>query len=222
MRWLACVISVFLFPLSIWAGGRRLLVADLSSQVVQNARADADNLSRMSDVAMIHRFARRGYLVRVSPDTRLYYLHAIPADLHYCRPWTKLFLERLGRQFHARFGHRLRVTSLVRTIGRQRRLARSNDNAADATGALQSSHLTGATLDISKRFMSARERSWMRDVLYSLRQSGYLYAIEEFQEPVFHIMVYANYPRYVKRVNRRERDSVLASSGEPSVTSAAQ
>jgi hypothetical protein len=76
--------------------------------------------------------------------------------------------------------------------------------------------LTGATLDISKHSMSPRGRSWMRDVLYSLRQAGYLYAIEEFEEPVFHVMVYANYPRYVKRLNRRERETTLASSGEPS------
>jgi hypothetical protein len=222
MRSVACAIAVFLFfPVGMWAGGRGLLVADTSSQQIQNARADADNLSRMRNVAMVRRFARHGYLVSVPSSSRYYYLHGVPAPYRYCRPWTKLFLQRLSRQYYARFKRPLRVTSLVRTVARQRQLARRNGNAADATGSDQSSHLTGATLDISKHSMSAQGRSWMRDVLYSLRQAGYLYAIEEFEEPVFHVMVYANYPRYVKRLNRRERQSTLASSGEPSSESGA-
>jgi hypothetical protein len=222
MRSVACAIAVFLFfPVWMWAGGRGLLVADTSSQQIQNARADADNLSRMRNVAMVRRFARHGYLVSVPSSSRHYYLHGVPAPYRYCRPWTKLFLQRLSRQYYARFKRPLRVTSLVRTVARQRQLARRNGNAADATGSDQSSHLTGATLDISKHSMSAQGRSWMRDVLYSLRQAGYLYAIEEFEEPVFHVMVYANYPRYVERLNRRERQSTLASSGEPSSQSGA-
>jgi Family of unknown function (DUF5715) len=216
MRWLTCIFSVLFFPVWMWAGGRRLLVAGLSSQAIQNARADADHLSRMRDRAMIQRFVRHGYLIAVPGSGRFYYLHGVPPPYHYCRPWTKLFLARLSRQFYARFGQQLRVTSLVRTVGRQRRLALSNDNAADATGSLESSHLTGATLDISKRSMSAKERAWMRDVLYSLRQQGYLYAIEEFQEPVFHIMVYRDYQEYAKGMDRSGRNSILASSGQPS------
>jgi hypothetical protein len=217
MRSVVWAIAVLLVsPVWMWAGGRKLLVADPSSQQIQNARADADNLSRMRDITMVRRFARHGYLVSVPSNSRYYYVHGVPASYRYCRPWTKLFLDRLSRQYYAKFGTRLRVTSLVRTVGSQTRLAGWNSNAADATGSDQSSHLTGATLDISKHSMSPRGRSWMRDVLYSLRQAGYLYAIEEFEEPVFHVMVYANYPRYVKRLNRRERETTLASSGEPS------
>ncbi len=187
----------------------------MSSQVIQNARADADNLSRMHDTAMVQRFAQSGYLVSVPLSARHYYLHAVPEPYRYCRPWTRLFLERLSRQYYAKFKQPLRITSLVRTVARQRQLARRNGNAADATGALQSSHLTGATLDISKHSMSVRGRHWMRKVLYSLRQAGYLYAIEEFHEPVFHVMVYANYPQYVARLNRRAGESTVASSAEP-------
>lgn len=200
----------------MWAGGPGLLVADFSSQQIQNDRADADNLSRMRDTAMLRRFVQKGYLVSVPSSARSYYLHAVPRTYRYCRPWTKQFLDRLSRQYYARFKRPLRITSLVRTVTRQRQLARRNGNAADATGELQSSHLTGATLDISKHSMSAAGQSWMRDVLYSLRRAGYLYAIEEFEEPVFHVMVYSNYPQYVSRLNRRARESTLASSGEPS------
>lgn len=211
MRFLVCTVAVLFVPFALWAGSRTLLLADITSQVIQNTRADADNLSRMRDTTMVRQFAKNGYLVRVSSDNRYYYLHAVPTQLRYCRPWTKLFLDRLSREYYAKFKQRLRVTSLVRTVARQVRLSHTNGNAADAFGALRSSHLTGATLDISKHSMSAAERSWMRDVLYSLRKQGYLYAIEEFQEPTFHVMVYSNYPQYVKRITRDARDAELAS-----------
>jgi Family of unknown function (DUF5715) len=196
MRSFVGAIFVIVFPVCLWAGGRDLLVADASSQEIQNARADAYHLSRMKSVAMIQRFASKGYLVAVPSDARFYYLHQIPAQYRYCRPWTKLFLDRLGRQYYAKFGTPLRVTSLIRTVGRQINLARWDGNAADAYGSDRSSHLTGATVDISKHDMSPEAQAWMRDRLYSLRQGGDLYAIEEFYEPVFHVMVYPNFAHY--------------------------
>lgn len=196
---------VVLSAVSAFAGSDAVLVADETSSVVQNDRANDDNLSRMRDSAMLRQFVRSGHLVRVPSSTPDYYIHAVPSSYRYTRPWTKTFLTRLSRQFSAKFGHRLRVTSLVRTANSQQRLARVNGNAADATGPARSSHLTGATIDISKRFMSAKERQWMRDVLYSLREQGYLFAIEEFSQPTFHIMVYRNYPEYVRLVSRRPR-----------------
>jgi len=205
------ILIFFAFPFHA-AAQSPLLIANTSSPLVQNARADADNLTRMRDVSMIRTFARGGYLVPVAANSRFYYLHGVPSSYRYCRPWTKLFLDRLGREYFAKFGARLRITSLVRSVTQQRALARRNDNAADATGSHRSSHLTGATLDISKRFMSARGKNWMRRVLYSLKRAGYLYPIEEFQQPVFHVMVYRNYPVYVARLDerRRSRGSELA------------
>lgn len=158
----------------------------------------------MRDAAMVRRFHRNGYLVRVPVSTRHYYLHRIPADYRYLRPWSKLFLDRLSRQYHARFHKKLRVTSMVRTVALQRAIARRNGNAAPAVGERRSSHLTGATVDISKRGMTHREIEWMRRVLSSLKRQGYLYAIEEFRQPVFHIMVYRNYPEYVKARTLRQ------------------
>jgi hypothetical protein len=203
--WFASALFCLLVPVPMCAASRTLLVADETSPVVQNGQADDDNLSRMRDVAMLQRFVRGNYLVSVPANTGTYYIYNVPASYRYSRPWTKLFLTRLSRQFHAKFGDRLRITSLVRTEARQKKLARRNPNAADAVGDSRSSHLTGATIDISKRFMSASERRWMRDVLYSLRQQGYLYAIEEFSQPTFHIMVYRSYPQYVTLVTRGTR-----------------
>lgn len=196
-------VSLCVLPVLLSASDRTVLVADESSSLTQNSRADDENLSRMADLAMVRRFARNGYLVAVPENTSTFYLKSIPDSYQYCRPWTKLFLTRLATQYHAKFGDRLRVTSLVRTERRQRYLTRVNGNAADASGPSRSSHLTGATIDISKRFMSNAEIDWMRDVLYSLREAGYVYAIEEFYQPTFHVMVYRSYPQYVHRLSRR-------------------
>jgi Family of unknown function (DUF5715) len=208
-------VIVFLFVSSglLYGGDRHSLAADVSSQTIQNTHADAANLSRMTNVAMIQRFARHGYLVSVPSSANSYYLHAIRPSQRYCRPWTKLLLERLSSQYQARFHQRLRVTSLVRTVGSQERLARRNENAAEATGDERSSHLTGATIDISKRWMSPAGQEWVREVLYSLREQGYVYAIEEFYQPTFHIMVYPNYAQYVKQLkHRRERTPDVANA----------
>lgn len=206
----AAAAAILFVPGCMLAGDPSLLAADVSSQAIQNAHADAENLSRMRSIAMIRRFARHGYLVRIPSRTHFYYLHSIPSRYRYCRPWTRLFLTRLSREYHARFGKRLRVTSLVRTVPQQRRLERRNGNAANATGSHRSSHLTGATLDISKRYMTRREKNWMRDTLYALRQRGYIYAIEEFEQPTFHIMIYRNYTEYVARLKRSRRNSRLS------------
>ncbi|HEX5473204.1 MAG TPA: DUF5715 family protein [Vicinamibacterales bacterium] len=189
----------------VWCAGAVLradsdpvLAATESSQRIQNVHADADDLSRLTDRAMLARFRRARLLVPVAAATSTYYLHRIAPRRRYLRPWAKLFLTRLSREFHTRFGGRLRITALVRTAAYQRTLSRSNPNAAPATGAETSSHLTGATLDISKRFMKPKHAAWVRRVLYQLRERGVLYAVEEFHQPCFHVMVFKRYRTYVR------------------------
>lgn len=174
-----------------------LLRATPRSQLIQNRRADQEGLSRIRDRAMLRRFVRADLLVPVPSRSLYYYTRYIPAEYHYLRPWSKLFLERLSRQYYARFKKRLRVTSMVRTAALQGRLAQRNENAAGAHGPRRSSHLTGATLDISKFGMGRREIDWMRRYLHALKQRGYIYAVEEFSQPTFHIMVYKRYADYV-------------------------
>lgn len=187
-----------------FAESRELLRASWNSQTVQNKRADADDLSRMKDVAMLQRFVRAGLLVRVHGSTSHYYTRYIPSKYSYLRPWSKLFLDRLSSQYYARFKKKMRVTSLVRTVALQNSIGKRNNNAASAYGSRRSSHLTGATLDISKKGMKQSQIDWMRRVLHSLKQKGYLYAVEEFQQPAFHIMIYKNYPQYVAGLKRRQ------------------
>jgi len=153
----------------------------------------------MEDDSMTERFVRLKLLQPVPSKTSAYYLHAVREDNRYLRPWTKLFLVRLSSQFRARFGQPLRVTSLLRTAEYQRSLRRRNGNAAADDGPKRSAHLTGASLDISKKGMTGAQRQWLRNVLSSLHNAGHLYAIEEFRQPVFHILVHRQYEDYVDR-----------------------
>jgi len=182
------------------------LRADSQSQVVQNKRADTEKLSRFENSTMVERFVRLQLLQDVPAKTRNYYVHAIPAGYQYLRPWTKLFLDRLSSQFRSRFGKPLRITGLTRTAQYQKSLRRRNGNAASPTGPKRSVHLTGACLDISKKGMTSSQISWMRRVLHSIKQKGYLYPVEEFKQPNFHIMVYRNYPEYVAQLKARKTD----------------
>ena len=142
------------------AAPRTSLRGTRQSQLVQNKRADRDHLSRMTDQKTLERFKRLELVVPVSPNTKDYYIHAIPAQYRYLRPWSKLFLDRLSSQFRRRFGRPLRVTSLTRTSAYQNNLARRNGNAAAAVGEKRSSHLTGASLDISKKGMTGAQQRW--------------------------------------------------------------
>ncbi len=186
-------------PTTMQGRARSVLAARRSSQSIQNERANAYHLSRMQNRAMIVKFFEDGYLSAVPPETKFYYLHDIPPAYCYLRPWAKRFLDQIGREFYANFHTQLRVTSMIRTVELQRRLERRNFNAAGATGMDRSSHLTGATLDISKHSMDAREERWMRRKLIELQKNGYLYAIEEFEQPCFHVMVFPNYQDYVPK-----------------------
>lgn len=184
---------------------RSSLRADFRSQVIQNERADHDGLSRFEGSAMIQRFVRLQLLDQVPLKTRNYYIHRIPAEYRCLRPWAKLFLDRLSSQFRSRFGQPLRITGLTRSAQYQQSLRRRNGNAAAARGPKRSVHLTGACLDISKKGMTGSQVSWMRRVLVSIKQKGFLFAVEEFKQPNFHIMVYRNYPEYVARLQARTR-----------------
>ena len=187
------------------AAVRTSLRATRQSQVIQNKRADRDHLSRMTDQKTLDRFKRLELIVPVPAKTKDYYIHDIPAQYHYIRPWTKLFLDRLSSQFRSRFGGPLRITSLIRTAAYQNQLSRRNGNAASAVGEKRSSHLTGASLDISKKGMTAARQRWVRNVLASLKAKGYLFAVEEFYQPNFHVMVYRNYPEYVAMLQARRK-----------------
>lgn len=200
MRLIQTILAICVLMIAPLAAAAATLRATRESQLIQNERANQDRLSRMEDQGMIDRYARLKLLVPVNDQRRDFYIYNVPDERRYLRPWAKLFLERLGRQHRARFGRSLRITSLVRTADHQRALQGRNPNAAAWDGEKRSAHLTGACIDISKKDMSRSQMRWLRQVLSSLKQKGYLFAVEEFTVPNFHIMVHRDYPQYVERL----------------------
>jgi len=164
----------------------------------ENREADRQNLSRMQNLRMARRFIRAGLLVPVETATRTWWLETVPKPLRVARPWTRTFIEQLTRAFHTFFGGRLKITSLTRTIPVQRALRHRNGNAAPTRGPFRSTHLTGASVDISKRLLDENQVSWLRLVLHRLEKRRLLHATEEFQEPHFHVMVFRRYRTYAR------------------------
>ena len=81
---------------------------------------------------------------------------------------------------------------------RLRALIRTNPSAAPAAGPVQSTHLTGAAVDISKRALSEREVAWLRTVIARLEARRLIHAVEEFGEPHFHVLIRRAYAPYAR------------------------
>lgn len=163
------------------------------SLVRQNARSEEEDLERIEDDADLQDRIAHGLLVRVPESASLTVNAALPEDRRYCRPWTADFLTDLAQAHHTQFHSPLVVSSAVRTVEYQKRLMRTNRNAADAEGDIVSPHLTGATIDIAKSGLSRREMEWMRKQLLGYQNAGVIDVEEEFHQRCFHVTVYKNY-----------------------------
>lgn len=169
------------------------LRGSMESLVRQNLRTDEDHLERIRNNDDLNDRIARGMLVPVPTSSALTINQNLPENRRYCRPWTATFLRDLARAHDAIFHSSLNVSSAVRTVRYQKRLINVNGNAAAAEGEIVSPHVTGATIDISKHGMSAREIYWMRGRLLALQNEGKLDVEEEFRQACFHITVYKSY-----------------------------
>ena len=169
------------------------LRGSLESLMRQNAKTDADNLERIQDDTDLHARIASGLLVPVPESSGLSVNASLPTDRRYCRPWTAKFLSDLARAHESQFHHSFEVSSAVRTVEYQKRLMRTNGNAAPAEGDVASPHLTGATIDIAKSGLTRNEIYWMRNRLNTLQNQGKIDVEEEFHQACFHITVYKSY-----------------------------
>ena len=159
----------------------------------QNEMADEEHVGRIEDDADLLRMRKAGLLVPI-PVTAVLRVNAeLPANRRYTRPWTAKFLSDISRAHYQRYHSFLQVNSAVRTAAFQRALLRVNANAAPAEGSLASPHLTGQTVDIAKKELSAQEIAWMRLYLGPLQRAGKIDVEEEFQQACFHVSVYRDY-----------------------------
>lgn len=161
--------------------------------VHQNVVADVEGLSRIQDESQLNAMVQAGDLVALPASAGLEIDPRLPYNRRYCRPWAAKFLRDLSHAHESVFGTPLQLTSAVRTVTFQRRLARYNGNAAPTSGDTASPHLTGEAIDIGKKGMSWHEIAWMRDVLGHLQAAGKIDVEEEFEQACFHISVYRTY-----------------------------
>ncbi len=156
----------------------------------QNEVADESDLSRIKNEEELKKFIASGILVPLPNIQEVFVDERLDARYRYVRPWTKKFLLDLGKKFYAKFGEGLQINSAVRTQDSQRDLVKKNKNAAKGVGKKASSHPTGATVDITKKGMSAPKIKWLRTELLTLEREGRIEATEEHSQSVFHIMVF--------------------------------
>jgi hypothetical protein len=159
----------------------------------QNQEADKENLSRIKNDAELARMKNKKLLVHLPVNKTIRIDPRLEEKYRWCRPWTSEFLIHLGSDFYAHMGNQIQINSAVRTISYQRVLQRKNPNAAPTGGIEASSHLTGSTIDIAKKHMTRGEIRWMRKYLLSLEERNLIEATEEFNQTVFHIMVFKCY-----------------------------
>lgn len=159
----------------------------------QNAQADKENLTRIENREQLEKFKRAMLLVPIPKNNEIQIDSRIPNELRWCRPWTKTFLLNMSHNHWGTFEKSIQINSAVRTVEYQKRLRRRNANAAPIEGEKTSSHLTGSTVDIAKLGMSKKQLEWMRTYLLRLEKCGLIEATEEFNQAVFHVMVFKHY-----------------------------
>jgi len=159
----------------------------------QNEMADHDGLACVQDDEDLAEMRQAKQLVPLPTDETLRVDERLPEDRRYSRPWTAVFLTAMARDFYTKFHAQLQVDSAVRTVDVQKRLDRTNGNAAPAEGATASPHLTGQAIDVAKRGLTLAEIAWLRLYLQPLMDAGKIDVEEEFRQACFHISVYKSY-----------------------------
>ena len=186
------------------------LVASSPAAGAQSLRGSRASVERMHDQAVAHglRFyetsagvrtaAARGGFERLTGNGD-YRLKAV--GFPYVTEQTRVFVERLARQYHAGCGEPLVVTSAIRPEERQPR------NSVDL-----SVHPTGMAVDLRKP-TKAKCLKLLRTTLLQLEAAGVLEATEERRPPHFHVAVFPEqYTRYVENSGGSVRLATLTTA----------
>ena len=162
---------------------KKFFPATHDSVRLENERADALSLSRVSDERELSRLVERDVFM---PLDGLVVSGKLPPNRRYALPQTVDFIRSLDGEFYETFGVRLVVDSAIRPATTQKRLLRWNRNAAPANGSRASTHERGTTVDISRR-LSKEQYLWLVWRLAYYRELGRVLVIEE--KACFHIFV---------------------------------
>lgn len=166
----------------------RVFIPTAQAQLEQNRVIDQQKLERITDEKRLAELLSEHRLVVIQP-TQALSLGLLPRTRRACLPSTLSFLTMISEVYFNTFQQPLLVTSAVRPLTVQRRLLRWNRNAAPTTGPLASSHPTGATVDISRRQMTASQLRFMESLLLLHASLGRVIVLEEKHQACFHIFV---------------------------------
>jgi len=149
-------------------------------------------------------FIKGAGLLPVPLDNETFFVDTEENNLRfpYLRLEARQFLQHLAVEYYMRFGKRLKVTSLLRPCWYQnelystfvkrgwwrRRLTIAHCNAHDPDR--RSTHLTGATFDVSRKGMSAKEIFWMEKFLSAYQRAGFIHHFNEGLSGNFHTAVF--------------------------------
>ena len=160
-----------------------------TEQIAQNQVIERLNLLRIKDSKQLNALIRRGRLVPIRSTAVLSVESGLPMERRYCLVSTLVLLEELSARYHERFGEPIVVTSAVRTMQVQSWLLRFNRNAAPIHGEAASSHMTGATVDISRRHMTREQDRFVEGALEVYTLYNKAIYIKENTQRCFHIFV---------------------------------
>lgn len=163
------------------------------SMLRQNAEIDRLLLPRIQNDDELHNLILRQELTPLEDTDGIQIASNLDFTRRYSRPWTRDFVVDIGRAYFAEFQRPLQITSAVRTAQQQRKLRRHNRNAAPQEGDTASSHLAGITVDIGKRGLSRKQKTWLNNYLKNLQDQGLIEAAEERRQACFHVMVAQRY-----------------------------
>jgi hypothetical protein len=167
----------------------RMFIPSRSSLLAQNTESDRLGLHRIKNDMELKSMVQSKELVELLSSPSLAIDPRLPQNRRYCRPWTLSFLLQASTTYSQQFGKPLVVTSAVRTEQVQRRLLHWNRNAAPVHGEKASSHLTGATIDISRRSMTTEQRLFTEQLLLLYSAMNNIIVEEERGQLCFHIFV---------------------------------
>jgi len=164
--------------------------------VKQNEIIDTLELPRIADDDELIDVIQNEELVELQQTPALRIAANLKETRRYCKPWTRDFVQDFSQAFYNEFKKPIQVNSAVRTVQQQKKLRRRNRNAGPIEGETASTHLTGISLDISKRGLTRAQHKWVEEYFLPLKTLGLIDPIEERRQAVFHVVVFDRYTEW--------------------------
>jgi len=179
----------------------------------QNEEIDRLGLLRIQNDDELDQLIADKELVEINEGAGLRLASNLQENRRYCKPWTRDFVEDMGKAYYEEFGTPIEITSAVRTAQQQKKLRRHNRNAAPIEGDVASSHMAGLTVDIAKRGLTRKQHKWIEDYLKKYRDDGMIEVAEERRQACFHVMVSERYSDSKNETNQSETSQVPGANG---------